>query len=88
MTANSRINVGCAGTADLAVALSQGAITDRSWEFLCDSDRALIKLRRLLIDAAKAYEAGETPAVARHESIAYGEVWVGDKTLAPGEDWR
>lgn len=40
---------------DLAIFESQGSIVDRSAEHLGTSDQAVIRIRRLLIDAAKAY---------------------------------
>jgi phthalate 4,5-dioxygenase oxygenase subunit len=75
-------------TADFAVAESEGSITDRSAEFLHDADRALIKLRRLLIDAAKEFTTGRLPSIARHDRDAYAKAWVGDLTLQAGENWR
>jgi phenylpropionate dioxygenase-like ring-hydroxylating dioxygenase large terminal subunit len=75
-------------TADFAVAESQGPITDRSQEFLHDSDRALIRLRLLLIDAAKEARSGGIPTIAQHLPEAYSRAWVGDLTVGPGEDWR
>jgi hypothetical protein len=73
--------------ADFAINESQGPITDRSQEFLSDSDVALIKLRRLLLDAVKEFERGGVPRIARHEDAAYTSVWVGDKVLKAAEDW-
>lgn len=74
--------------ADFAVAESQGAISERSEEFLHDADVALVRLRRLMIDAALAFSKGHTPQIARHDEHAYSQVWVGDRVLAVGEDWR
>lgn len=75
-------------SADFAVAESQGSITDRSQEFLSDSDRAVIYLRRLLIDSVRQYTSGAVPTIARHVDVAYCDVWVGDRVVAKGEDWR
>ncbi len=43
---------------------SPGPIVDRSLEHLGTSDTAIIKMRRLLIDGARALERGEAPAAA------------------------
>lgn len=74
--------------ADIAVAESQGGISDRSQEFLSDSDRALIRMRRMLIDAVNEFQSGEVPRIARHDPAAYSQVWVGDKIVSGAEDWR
>jgi phenylpropionate dioxygenase-like ring-hydroxylating dioxygenase large terminal subunit len=74
--------------ADIAVAESQGGITDRSQEFLTDSDRALIRLRSLLIDSAKEFQRGSVPRIARHDAAAYSQAWVGDRIVSGEQDWR
>jgi phthalate 4,5-dioxygenase oxygenase subunit len=55
---------------DLAVVALQGgkAIFDRSEEYLVSSDRAIIMLRKLLIESAEALEAGEAPKQATDAS--------------------
>ncbi|MDA0240870.1 MAG: Rieske 2Fe-2S domain-containing protein, partial [Proteobacteria bacterium] len=50
---------------DAAMAESQGPILDRTLEHLGTSDTAIIRMRRLLVDAAKALEQGEEPAPAK-----------------------
>jgi len=54
---------------DAAMTESAGAIVDRSLEHLGTSDTAIIKMRRLLIDAAKKLENGEEPAPAQNGSL-------------------
>ena len=73
--------------ADFAIGESQGPITDRSQEYLCDSDVALIKLRALLLDAVKSFARGQAPRIARHERDAYTDVRVGDRIIRRGESW-
>lgn len=74
--------------ADFAVAESQGPVTPRFEEFLSDGDRALIRLRYMLIDAVRQFEGGSVPQIARHDNDAYSTVWVGDRVVAAAEDWR
>lgn len=50
---------------DAAMAESQGPILDRTKEHLGTSDTAIIKMRRLMIDAAVALERGDEPAAAK-----------------------
>jgi phthalate 4,5-dioxygenase len=73
--------------ADFAIGESQGPITDRTLEFLSDSDVALMKLRRLLLDAVKEFNRGATPRISHHERDAYTAVWVGDKVIRRGDNW-
>jgi phthalate 4,5-dioxygenase oxygenase subunit len=74
--------------ADFVVAESQGAITERSDEFLGDADAALMRLRRLLLDAVREFEQGGIPQIARHDVNSYAQVWVGDRLLSGADDWR
>jgi 5,5'-dehydrodivanillate O-demethylase len=46
---------------DRAAQESQGVITDRSKEFLAPSDRAIVLLRKMLLDSIAAIEAGRDP---------------------------
>ena len=48
---------------------SAGAIVDRSLEHLGTSDTAIIKMRRLLIDGARALEKGVEPLAAQDGSL-------------------
>lgn len=50
-------------TEDFAVAASQGRIANRQEEFLGTSDRAVMKVRRILVDAAKEFAAGMRPSI-------------------------
>jgi phthalate 4,5-dioxygenase oxygenase subunit len=74
--------------ADFAVNESEGTITDRSQEFLHDSDLALIRLRQTLIDAAREFRDGKMPRIAEHLPDAYSSVAVCDKVVAKEQDWR
>jgi len=46
---------------DIAMAESQGAIADRSREYLGSSDSVIARYRRLLIEQIRAYAAGKVP---------------------------
>jgi nitrite reductase/ring-hydroxylating ferredoxin subunit len=48
-------------TQDMALQEGMGAITDRAREYLGTSDRAIVVMRKLLLEAASAVERGETP---------------------------
>lgn len=54
---------------DAAMTESPGPIVDRSREHLGTSDAAIIKMRRLLLDGARALEKGAPPAAARDGSL-------------------
>lgn len=49
---------------DAAMSESAGAIADRTTEHLGVSDTAIIRMRRLLLDGAKALQKGEEPRLA------------------------
>jgi 5,5'-dehydrodivanillate O-demethylase len=46
---------------DRAAQESQGIITDRTKEYLAPSDRAIVQLRRMLLDSMDAIESGKDP---------------------------
>jgi hypothetical protein len=64
-----------------------GPIYDRTQERLGTSDKAIIRMRRLLIAAAKhVAEGGEPPAVA--PDLDYRNIRSAEKILDADEDWR
>jgi hypothetical protein len=66
---------------------SAGAIWDRSQEHLGTTDKSIIKMRQILINAAKNLAKGiEPPAI--DPSRPYKSIRSAEKILAPGEDWR
>ncbi|WP_214403703.1 Rieske 2Fe-2S domain-containing protein [Pseudonocardia lacus] len=72
---------------DFMVTESMGAIYDRSQERLGTTDKAIIRMRRLLLNAAKRVAAGEdAPAVSG--DLDYRSIRSAEKILEPGEDWR
>src|SRR6185312_9545839 len=75
------------GTQDLAATESMGPIYDRTQEHLGTTDKAIIRMRQILISAAKDLENGIEPPCL-DASLPYHEIRSGEKILAPGEDWR
>jgi hypothetical protein len=72
---------------DLAVTESMGKIYNRTKEHLGTTDVAIIRMRSILVDAAKELAAGhEPPAVAA--DLDYRSIRGAEKILEPGEDWR
>ena len=59
-------------TQDVAVQEGMGPITDRSEEHLGSTDRAIVQMRRLLLEATRTVEAGGTPRGV--DSAAYRNV--------------
>ena len=75
------------GAQDLAMVESAGPIWDRSKEHLGTTDRAIIRMRQILLNAAKELASGiEPPCV--DPSLPYTSIRSGEKILLPGEDWR
>jgi phenylpropionate dioxygenase-like ring-hydroxylating dioxygenase large terminal subunit len=73
-------------TQDFALQENMGAICDRSKEFLGTSDKAIVAMRRLLLEAIATNERGETPQGL--DPAAYRNVRAWDNIVAPGQDWR
>ena len=72
---------------DMAMTESMGDIFDRTGEHLGTTDKAVIRMRRMLIQLAKDLENGiEPPATGASEG--YRSVRSAEKILAAGEDWR
>jgi phenylpropionate dioxygenase-like ring-hydroxylating dioxygenase large terminal subunit len=73
-------------TQDFALQEGMGAICDRSKEFLGTSDKAIVALRRLLLDAIDTVERGGTPRGL--DPASYRAVRPHDNIVPPGKDWR
>ena len=73
---------------DFAVAESQGAIPDRSKEFLNYADKGVVKMRAALLGAVRGYLDGKGDRHTRVEEVPYGDIKAYDKVLSKGEDWR
>ena len=73
---------------DMIVQASMGPVADRTHEMLSTSDVAIVRLRRILIEALRDQEAGKLPrGSARHEQ-AVGVRDPIDALLDPGVNWQ
>ncbi|MGH2364274.1 MAG: Rieske 2Fe-2S domain-containing protein [Chloroflexota bacterium] len=74
---------------DLMVTESMGRIYDRSTEHLGTTDVPVIRMRRIMIDAARALAEGkEPPALAGVAGHDFRSIRSVEKILEPGEDWN
>lgn len=73
---------------DFAVAASQGAIADRSKEFLNFADKGVVTMRDALLGAVRGYINGTGDRHTRVDDVPYGEVKAYERVLSRGEDWR
>jgi phenylpropionate dioxygenase-like ring-hydroxylating dioxygenase large terminal subunit len=73
-------------TQDVALQEGMGPIVDRSREHLGTTDRAIIVLRQLLLEAADAVKAGMPPRGA--DPAAYRDIRPLDHIIDAGLDWR
>jgi phthalate 4,5-dioxygenase oxygenase subunit len=77
------------GSQDFMVTETMGPIYDRSQEHLGTTDVPIIRMRRLLIDAAKGLAQGkEPPALAGVEGHDFRNIRSAEKVLEPGENWH
>ena len=75
------------GQQDMAVTESMGTVYDRSHEHLGTTDGAIIRMRRVLIDAARALANGTEPPTAE-TSLPFEKVLSAERIILPTEDWR
>jgi phthalate 4,5-dioxygenase oxygenase subunit len=73
-------------TQDMALQEGMGHIVDRSKEHLGTSDRAIIVMRQLLIEAMADLEAGKPLRGA--DPATYSHVRAVDLVIPPAPDWR
>jgi hypothetical protein len=73
-------------TQDIALQEGMGPIPDRSQEHLGTSDKAIIAMRKMLMEATYAVERGETPPGTDPES--YRNVRPYDGVIPANVDWR
>ena len=76
------------GTEDFAMFISQGPIYDRTEEQLCSADGAVIRVRQLLIKAAREFMEGKAPTMAHHPELDYRKVKSVGGVIPEGTDWR
>jgi phthalate 4,5-dioxygenase len=73
-------------TQDVALQEGMGPIVDRSKEHLGTTDRAIIALRQLLLEASRAVESGD--AIRGVDPSAYRHVRPVDHKIPTGLEWR
>jgi phthalate 4,5-dioxygenase len=73
---------------DLMVTESMGTIYDRSQEHLGTTDVSIIRMRTILINAAKALAEGKEELPALGADRDFVSIRGSEKILEPGEDWR
>ncbi len=74
---------------DLMVTESMKPIYDHTREHLGTTDLAIIRMRAILIDAARGLAAGETPpGIAGAPEHDFRKIRAAEKILDAGEDWR
>jgi hypothetical protein len=62
-----------------------GPIVDRSQEYLGPADKAIIAMRRLLLQAVKSVQAGGSPPAV---DTSYYNLRAVERMLADGDEWR
>jgi phthalate 4,5-dioxygenase len=76
------------GTEDFAMFISQGPIYDRTDEQLCSADGAVMRVRALLLKAAREFMEGRTPALADNPELDYRKVRSVGGVIPAGSNWR
>jgi phthalate 4,5-dioxygenase oxygenase subunit len=76
------------GTEDFAMFISQGTIYDRTQEQLCSADGAVMRVRQLLLRAAREFIEGKTPTQADNPELDYRAIRSVGGVIPPGTDWR
>jgi phthalate 4,5-dioxygenase len=72
---------------DLMVTESMGPVYDRTQEHLGSTDKAISRMRHILITAAKRLADGQQPP-ATAGGLDYRSIHGAEKILEPEEDWR
>ena len=73
---------------DIAVQESMGAIYDRTKERLGTSDVAVIRMRRLMLDAVRAFESDGAAPLGLAEPVAYRELRAIEKIIPHDARWQ
>lgn len=72
---------------DAVMALSMGPIVDRSKELLVAADKAVVHLRKLLLENVRRLQAGQEPIGVGNRDCTTVRAVV-DTVLEPGADWK
>jgi phthalate 4,5-dioxygenase oxygenase subunit len=73
---------------DIAVTESMGPVYDRTKEHLGASDVAVIRLRRLLLDAVRRFDDGTTPALGLAAPVDYERLRASEGMIKDDESWN
>jgi hypothetical protein len=73
-------------TQDFALQEGMGAIVDRSQEYLGTADKAIIEMRKLMLEATREVEAGRAPRGSN--AAACRTVRPFDGIVPAGQEWR
>jgi phenylpropionate dioxygenase-like ring-hydroxylating dioxygenase large terminal subunit len=74
---------------DFVTQVSMGAIVDRSNEYLCSGDQAIIRARRLMLESVRDFMAGKPPQSAQTGMFDYADIRaVGGTMQSISDDWR
>jgi phthalate 4,5-dioxygenase len=73
-------------TQDFAIQEGMGPIVDRSKEYLGTTDRAIVTMRRMLLEAVATVERGEVPPGA--DPATHRDVRPYDAIAPQGGNWR
>jgi phthalate 4,5-dioxygenase oxygenase subunit len=73
---------------DIAMWESMGPIADRTQERLGASDLAVVEFRRLMVDAARAMQAGGDVLGRTESRIPHASIASFEQVLPKGTDWR
>jgi phthalate 4,5-dioxygenase oxygenase subunit len=76
------------GTEDFAMFISQGPICDRTDEQLCSADGAVVRVRQLLLRAAREFMSGQAPTLAHHPDLDYSRIHSIGAVIEPEQDWH
>ncbi len=75
------------GQQDMAVTESMGSIYDRTHEHLGTTDLAVIRMRRMLVNAVKQLDQGIDPP-GLDPNTPYAEIRSAERIIAVDDDWR
>jgi hypothetical protein len=75
-------------TEDFAMGMSQGRIADRTKEYLNAGDRAVVLLRKQLLDTLRQFMAGKDMPLSHHDEIPYASIKADALKLAENVSWR
>jgi phenylpropionate dioxygenase-like ring-hydroxylating dioxygenase large terminal subunit len=73
---------------DFVITVSMGPIVDRTKEYLCSGDQAIIRARRQLLEDVKNFMAGKPPKSSASQNVSYRNVRAVGGRIPVSADWR